>query len=137
MIQISLSLFLIIFYFLIINFIYDLSNQVTNIYKKNVNFIKYIYVSSIIIIVFLLLRDYFSLVSLMTAIPILGNIISFILFIGIFINLYYLQVLLENIKISPKFNKLTSFSQSIIKYYTNLSYIYLIGFSIVTYYMIL
>jgi len=137
MIQISLSLFLIIFYFLIINFIYDLSNQVTNIYKKNVYSIKYIYVSSIIIIVFLLLRDYFSLVSLMTAIPILGNIISFILFIGIFINLYYLQVLLENIKISPKFNKLTSFSQSIIKYYTNLSYIYLIGFSIVTYYMIL
>ena len=137
MIQISFSFFLIIFYFLIINFIYDLSNKVSNIYKKNIYSIKYIYTSSIVIISFLILRQYFSIMTLLTTIPILGNIISLVFFIGIFINLYYLQVFLENIKNSSKFKSLTYFSQTIIKYYTNLSYIYLMGFSILTYYMIL
>lgn len=137
MFQFNLSFFLIIFYVFIINFIYDLLKKDSNLYKNNINAIRYIYISSTLIILFLILCQYFRIIYILTSIPLLGNIISIAIYICIFLNLYYLQVLLEDTMNRTKFKSITTFSQNIIKYYTNLSYIYLIGLSILTYYMIL
>lgn len=137
MFQFNLSFFLIIFYVFIINFIYDLLKKDSNLYKNNINAIRYIYISSTLIILFLILCQYFRIIYILTSIPLLGNIISIAIYICIFLNLYYLQVLLEDTMNRSKFKSITTFSQNIIKYYTNLSYIYLIGLSILTYYMIL
>lgn len=138
MIQFNLSFLIFIYFFLNIWFIYDIIDVNSKFYKEQKYAISYIYFSSISIIVLGIIKQYFNLLQIITNIPLIGNIFSVGLGIFIFLNLYYLQVIVERLQDnSSRFKKYSDFTKKIINYYSNLSYLYLILFTVITYYFII
>ena len=138
MIQFNLFFLVIIFYFFNMWFLYDIISSESKFYLENKYSIQYIYLTSTLIIILAISKQYFNLLQFFTNIPLLGNIFSLLFGICIFFNLYYSQVILEKLKDNNrKFNKFNEFTKKIINYFSNLSYLYLIIFTVFTYYTII